>query len=82
MKIGMYADGKYSNVCCQCKKEFTGDKRAIQCLECAADTVNKDRAKLYRLVCDIEQIFKLHSSTINPDHKQICIQVQTLLKRR
>lgn len=80
MKIGMYADGKYANKCCDCEKEFTGDKRAIQCLPCAANTVNKERIKLYRLTCDIEQVFKLHSNTINPNYKHICIQVQELLK--
>jgi len=31
-----YAPGNYSCVCGSCQKEFVGDKRAWQCLECAA----------------------------------------------
>ena len=32
-----YADGSYSNNCHTCKKEFVGDRRAINCKECATD---------------------------------------------
>ena len=33
--IGGYAPGYYSCTCVTCKKEFTGDKRAVQCEPCA-----------------------------------------------
>ena len=35
MKIGCYADGNYMCKCNGCGKEFTGNKRAISCLDCA-----------------------------------------------
>lgn len=33
--IGGYAPGFYGCICTTCKKEFTGDKRAVQCEPCA-----------------------------------------------
>jgi hypothetical protein len=33
--IGGYAPGYYGCTCVTCKKEFTGDKRAVQCEPCA-----------------------------------------------
>lgn len=38
-----YAPGNYTRKCIDCDKQFDGDKRAIQCLECAAISV-KSRA--------------------------------------
>jgi len=38
--IGGYAPGLYSCVCVSCKKEFMGDKRAVQCEPCAIEMVN------------------------------------------
>jgi len=81
MKVGMYADGDYENTCCTCKERFVGDKRAVQCLSCAVGKANKEMGKLRRLKHNIETVFKLHSSSVDPDHKQICIQVQELLRR-
>jgi len=46
MKIGGYGDGDYFGVCYWCGTEFTGDKRATQCLECAVNEANKDRKEL------------------------------------
>lgn len=33
--IGGYAPGNYYCTCCTCKKQFQGDKRAVQCEQCA-----------------------------------------------
>lgn len=33
--LGLYAPGKYICKCAICEKQFDGDKRAVQCLECA-----------------------------------------------
>jgi hypothetical protein len=38
--IGGYAPGYYSCTCVTCKKEFTGDKRAVQCEPCAIEMVS------------------------------------------
>ena len=35
--IGGYAPGNYSCICTSCDKEFMGDKRAVQCKECAVE---------------------------------------------
>src|SRR5688572_10235927 len=43
--IGGYAPGNYTCICCICKKEFQGDKRAVQCEECAVNAV-QDESKL------------------------------------
>ena len=42
--IGGYAPGYYSCTCITCKKEFTGDKRAVQCEPCAIETT-KEKSK-------------------------------------
>lgn len=39
--LGGYAPGNYTCKCLDCKVEFTGDKRAIQCLECAVVQAKK-----------------------------------------
>jgi hypothetical protein len=33
--LGGYAPGDYSCTCSFCGREFSGDKRAIDCLQCA-----------------------------------------------
>lgn len=38
--IGGFAPGYYSCKCVTCKKEFQGDKRAVQCESCAIEMVN------------------------------------------
>lgn len=38
--IGGYADGNYMCNCVTCKKQFIGDKRAVQCEPCAIEMVN------------------------------------------
>lgn len=37
--IGGYAPGNYTCICCICKKKFQGDKRAVQCEECATKAI-------------------------------------------
>lgn len=47
-RIGGYAPGNYFCRCVDCKKEFIGDKRAIQCEPCAREQCepqNKPRAR-------------------------------------
>jgi hypothetical protein len=38
--IGGYAEGNYMCNCSTCKKQFMGDKRAVQCEPCAIEMVN------------------------------------------
>jgi len=38
--IGGYAPGNYTCNCVTCKKQFIGDKRAVQCEPCATEMVN------------------------------------------
>ncbi len=38
--IGGYAPGYYGCTCITCKKEFMGDKRAVQCEPCATEMIN------------------------------------------
>jgi hypothetical protein len=40
--IGGYAPGYYSCTCITCKKEFTGDKRAVQCEPCAIEMIQEE----------------------------------------
>ena len=35
--LGLYAPGNYHCICSECSQQFVGDKRAIQCLTCAAE---------------------------------------------
>lgn len=37
--LGGYAPGNYTCVCADCAKMFEGDKRAMQCLECAVSEI-------------------------------------------
>lgn len=39
--IGGFAPGNYGNTCTTCKKEFIGDKRAVQCEPCAEKMMAK-----------------------------------------
>jgi hypothetical protein len=44
--IGGYAPGFYSCKCVNCKIEFTGDKRAVQCEPCAIKTTKEEPKQL------------------------------------
>jgi len=35
LKVGAWASGYYLNSCRKCGRQFTGDKRAMYCCECA-----------------------------------------------
>lgn len=50
-----YAPGNYMNICCDCKEQFEGDKRAIQCLPCAAESVNRVIESLHDRLTKREQ---------------------------
>ena len=39
LKIGLFATGDYVNTCIRCEKTFTGDKRAMMCLDCAITSI-------------------------------------------
>jgi hypothetical protein len=36
-----FATGEYANTCRSCGKQFIGDKRAVQCLECVIKLVEE-----------------------------------------
>ena len=42
-----FATGSYNCICSVCGKGFLGDKRAVQCLECAIKLANKQDTKLF-----------------------------------
>jgi hypothetical protein len=52
--IGGYAPGYYSCTCITCKKEFTGDKRAVQCEPCAIKMTEtlEEAADIERIAMD------------------------------
>lgn len=39
-RLGLFATGSYQCKCIKCKQQFTGDKRAMQCLDCAIEEVD------------------------------------------
>ena len=49
--LGSYAPGNYCCNCISCKREFTGDKRAIQCLDCA---IIAHKARIAALEAQVE----------------------------
>jgi len=66
--IGGFAPGNYSGKCANCKEEFIGDKRAVQCEPCAINAVNKSNtlsmAELHKLKTALQKI-KFSNDTIN-----------------
>lgn len=63
--LGLYAPGKYICKCAICEKQFDGDKRAVQCLECAVRhlRISAEAAEAERDRCharlEIDHCFKL-----------------------
>jgi hypothetical protein len=65
--IGGYAPGNYTCNCITCKKQFIGDKRAVQCKDCAIEIersiiINKVESILYtekevKELCGLAMIF-------------------------
>ncbi len=55
MKIGLYADGGYFCKCVTCSEIFHGDKRAVQCLRCAAKQLQTELGKAKKQILDYEQ---------------------------
>jgi len=58
-KVGGYATGSYSNHCCQCEKEFMGDKRAITCIECVDSNLQRlsyENVRLKSILNEVEQV--------------------------
>jgi hypothetical protein len=49
-----YAPGSYFCKCHECKEQFDGDKRAIQCLPCAVRAANAGLAKLKELEIEVQ----------------------------
>lgn len=43
-RIGVWAPGRYTNICGSCSLQFEGDKRAIRCERCARSGVFKNTA--------------------------------------
>ena len=61
--IGGYAPGYYSCTCVTCKKEFTGDKRAVQCEPCAIKmTKEEPKQDLEKEMFELEQELDIPSS--------------------
>jgi hypothetical protein len=55
--IGGYAPGFYSCKCVTCKKEFIGDKRAVQCEPCAIKTINAQEEPKQETLEEAAEIF-------------------------
>ena len=51
-RLGNFATGSYNCICVHCKKPFIGDKRAVQCLECAITYINNILTKTRDIICD------------------------------
>jgi hypothetical protein len=52
--LGGYAPGNYLCRCYECEKEFRGDKRAVQCLECALSANHAYLTTLKKQVFELE----------------------------
>ena len=57
-----YAPGNYTCKCIDCEERFSGDKRAIRCLECAAVVANQRLQAMPVPVDDGFQGFVPHGS--------------------
>ena len=50
-----YAPGNYYCTCCHCKNEFRGDKRAVECLECAVKMAQREFENFDSRIQDLQQ---------------------------
>jgi len=57
-----FATGAYMCKCLVCGKEFTGDKRAIQCLGCAIKAAEASCAELQSLKAQIVELVEEESA--------------------
>jgi hypothetical protein len=55
--IGGYAPGNYICLCCNCDKQFKGDKRSVQCESCARETNISNLVEIVSIK-DIENAIK------------------------
>lgn len=63
-----YAPGSYVCYCVDCKDEFSGDKRAVQCETCATD---KSYDILIKQNQELTNTLKIQSTEINDKAKEI-----------
>lgn len=64
-----YAPGHYMCTCVKCSSEYTGDKRAMECLDCAAQSANhlmasartqlRDMAAVNERLCEVLEAAQL-----------------------
>ena len=80
--LGGYGPGNYRCTCSTCKSEFTGDKRATQCLPCAG---KEAAAEIVRLRAEV-QTWVNHTKTAvwsdSEECKMLSSEVERLLKSR
>ena len=58
-RLGGYATGNYTDMCILCGSQFIGDKRAINCLECAARYASELIDKLHIQIANLEETMAL-----------------------
>lgn len=59
--LGGYAPGSYSCTCCECKKEFFGDKRAVQCYDCAVEADVAKEKEIAEIAQRIRDEYRKHN---------------------
>lgn len=85
--LGGYAPGNYTCKCLDCKVEFTGDKRAIQCLECAVtqarkvhSAVRNDAMEADNTICSLEARLEVLEALIEAQkHSDVVARTAKLL---
>jgi hypothetical protein len=77
-QLNGFATGGYSKHCCECGKEFTGDKRAMLCLECAIKKAEESLNEIQNLKTEIRNI----SDTIAIAESCLVVIDSVELKRR
>lgn len=55
-RVGGWASGSYYGKCRLCDHEFTGDKRACECLPCAVTGLQNDVTKMTKALRDINRL--------------------------
>jgi hypothetical protein len=72
--MGGFAPGFYSCKCVNCKIEFTGDKRAVQCKPCAIKMTQEETKQDLKEAAEIYSKGKSSSSVFQEAHKRDFIE--------
>lgn len=89
--LGAYAPGNYTCHCANCKKQFVGDKRAVQCLECAISctqevieglylTIAEQRERLQAEISSLKDSYSIVTADWNEEKNALQAEIELLRK--